>query len=355
MYKGNYMVNWSPNLQTAVSDLEVEYSEEEGKLYYFKYELADGDGHLPVATTRPETILGDTAVCVHPEDDRFKHLVGQRVKVPMSDRTIPIIADDYVDMEFGTGALKITPGHDPNDYEIGKRHDLETINIMNRDATLNDNAGAYAGLDRFDARAKLWSDMEEAGIAIKAEKHTQRVPRSQRGGEVIEPLVSSQWFVRTRGMADQALEAVRSGETEIIPNRFEKVWDNWLENIHDWCVSRQLWWGHRIPVWYVEGEDEADYIVARDEDEAYAKAKEQHGDGVQLRQEDDVLDTWFRYVTARSLRPGAPDGSAAPRRERHPRGAPTAPPAGAQRSAATARTLWDALVFPKHHVWMEGR
>ena len=168
VYKGNYMVNWSPNLQTAVSDLEVEYSEEEGKLYYFKYELADGDGHLPVATTRPETILGDTAVCVHPEDDRFKHLVGQRVKVPMSDRTIPIIADDYVDMEFGTGALKITPGHDPNDYEIGKRHDLETINIMNRDATLNDNAGAYAGLDRFDARAKLWSDMEEAGIAIKA-------------------------------------------------------------------------------------------------------------------------------------------------------------------------------------------
>jgi len=292
VYRGDYMVNWSPNLQTAISDLEVEYAEEEGRLFYFRYDLADGSGHLPVATTRPETILGDTAVCVHPEDDRYKSFVGKEVKVPMSDRTIPVITDDYVDMDFGTGALKITPGHDTNDYEIGKRHDLPTINILNKDASLNENAGPYAGLDRFEAREKLWQDMEDAGIAIKAEKHMQRVPRSQRGGEVVEPLVSSQWFVRSKGMADQALEAVRTGETVIIPDRFEKTWNNWLENNRDWCVSRQLWWGHRIPVWYVNDQEDV-YVVARNEAEALEKARKEHGDDVSLRQEDDVLDTWF--------------------------------------------------------------
>jgi len=297
VYRGDYMVNWSPNLQTAVSDLEVEYSEEEGKLYYFKYPIKGSDEYLSVATTRPETILGDTAVCVHPEDERYKHLVGKTVVVPTQDREIPIIADDYVDMEFGTGCLKITPGHDPNDYEIGKRHDLKNINIMNRDATLNNFCGKYEGMDRFEARKQLWSDLEEMGIAIEAKPHTQRVPRSQRGGEVIEPLVSTQWFVKTRGMADRGVEAVKSGELKIIPERFEKTWFNWLDNIHDWCVSRQLWWGHRIPVWHVDGSGDypvsTKYVVAATEEEAYTKAKKEHGEDVKLTQDPDVLDTWF--------------------------------------------------------------
>ena len=250
---------------------------------------------LPVATTRPETILGDTAVCVHPEDERYKHLVGKNVVVPMSDgRVIPIIADDYVDMEFGTGALKITPGHDPNDYAIGKKYDLPIINIMNKDGSLNQNAASYNGLDRFDARTKLWEDMEGQDLVIKVEPHMQRVPRSQRGGEVIEPLVSSQWFVKADGMGAKALKAVEDGEIKIVPERFNKVWSNWLTDIHDWCVSRQLWWGHRIPVWYVGESGESEYIVARNEDEARQKAIEQgHADDVILRQEEDVLDTWF--------------------------------------------------------------
>eukprot|EP00287_Rhodomonas_sp_CCMP768_P029169 CAMPEP_0202855776 /NCGR_PEP_ID=MMETSP1389-20130828/91685_1 /ASSEMBLY_ACC=CAM_ASM_000865 /TAXON_ID=302021 /ORGANISM="Rhodomonas sp., Strain CCMP768" /LENGTH=906 /DNA_ID=CAMNT_0049534399 /DNA_START=24 /DNA_END=2745 /DNA_ORIENTATION=+ len=310
VYRGEYMVNWSPNLRTAVSDLEVEYSEEQGKLYYFKYMLADAEGEegeegeeaflaafLAVATTRPETILGDTAVCVHPEDPRFQKYIGKEVVVPMQGRRIPVIADSYVDMEFGTGCLKITPGHDPNDYEIGKRHGLATINLMNLDASINDNGGAYAGLDRFEAREKLWADMEAKGLTIKAEPHTQRVPRSQRGGEVIEPLVSTQWFVKTKGMAERGVNFVRDGKMQIIPQRFEKVWFNWLENIHDWCVSRQLWWGHRIPVWHVEGSGEfpttTEYVVARNEAEAYVKAREKFGEAVKLQQDNDVLDTWF--------------------------------------------------------------
>uniref|UniRef100_A0A7S4MJV7 valine--tRNA ligase n=1 Tax=Odontella aurita TaxID=265563 RepID=A0A7S4MJV7_9STRA len=296
VYRGEYMVNWAPMLQTAVSDLEVEYSEEEGKLYYFKYMVDGGteEDYLPVATTRPETIVGDTAVCVHPEDERYKHLVGKECVVPLSGgRTIPIIADDYVDMEFGTGALKITPGHDPNDYALGKKYDLPIVNVMNKDGSMNGNAGSYDGLDRFECREKLWSDMEGEGLVIKAEPHTQRVPRSQRGGEVIEPLVSSQWFVKTEGMGAKALKAVEDGSIQIVPQRFEKIWNNWLTDIHDWCVSRQLWWGHRIPVWYV-GESESEYVVARNADEAREKASAMGvPDDVELNQEEDVLDTWF--------------------------------------------------------------
>lgn len=305
VYKGAYLVNWDSKLQTAVSDLEVEYSEEQGTLYYFKYPI-EGDAsaeHLEIATTRPETILGDTALAVHPEDARFKHLVGKRAVVPMSGgRTIPIIADTYVDMEFGTGALKITPGHDVNDYELGRRHDLETINIMNNDGTLNGNAGAYEGMDRFVARKALWKDLMEAGLGVREEAHVQRVPRSQRGGEIVEPLVREQWFVKMEGLAKPALAAVERGETKIIPERFEKIYRNWLVDIKDWCVSRQLWWGHRIPVWYVFADEaSADaaggvgsvYVVARNEAEAAERAREEHGEGVVLRQEVGVLDTWF--------------------------------------------------------------
>jgi len=218
VYRGEYMVNWAPLLKTAVSDLEVEYSEEEGKLYFFKYMVDGSEEFLPVATTRPETICGDTAVCVHPEDERYKHLVGKKAIVPMSGgRTVPIIADDYVDMEFGTGALKITPGHDPNDYAIGKKYDLPIVNIMNKDGTMNAETGAYDGLDRFDCRQQLWQDMEKEGLVIKVDPHTQRVPRSQRGGEIIEPLVSSQWFVKTEGMGKKALKAVEDGDIKIVP------------------------------------------------------------------------------------------------------------------------------------------
>lgn len=291
IYRSEYLVNWSPGLQTAVSDLEVEYSEEQGHLYHFQYPLQDG-GYLPVATTRPETILGDTAVAVHPDDERYRDYVGKIALVPMLNREIPIIADDYVDMSFGTGALKVTPGHDLNDFEIGKRHNLPIVNVMNKDATMSAAAGPYAGLDRDVCRKKLWTDMEAAGMTIKVEPHTLNVPRSQRGGEVVEPLVSTQWFVNAKPSAELALAAVRNGRIQIVPERFNRVWENWLTNIRPWCISRQLWWGHRIPVYYVNG-DESQYIVAKSEAEAYALAQEQYGPDVTLTQDPDVLDTWF--------------------------------------------------------------
>lgn len=287
IYRGARMINWSPGLQTAVSDLEVEYSEEPGKLYYFKYMLADGSGdYLPVATTRPETIPGDTAVAVHPEDERFAKFVGKKVLVPSLGREIPVVADDYVEKEFGTGALKITPGHDPHDYEIGVRHNLELINIMNNDATLNENAGPYAGMERFKARKAIWADMQAEGLVIKEEDYQMNVPRSQRGGEIIEPLISTQWFVKMDGLAEAAAKAVNNGEIQFVPERYTKVFLNWMNNIQDWCISRQLWWGHRIPVWYCQACGEI--IVARETPKQCTACGSSD-----LHQDDDVLDTWF--------------------------------------------------------------
>ncbi|MDD2696277.1 MAG: valine--tRNA ligase, partial [Anaerolineales bacterium] len=291
IYRGPRMINWSPGLRTAVSDLEVEYHEEPGTMYYFKYMLepagAGEEGEfIPVATTRPETILGDTAVAVHPEDSRYTHLIGREAIVPILGRRIPVIADEYVDREFGTGALKITPGHDPNDYAIGMRHRLAVISVLDEAARVNSQGGKYAGQDRFEARKHLWEDMRAAGLVIKEEPYTLNVPRSQRGNEVVEPMVSTQWFVKIQPLAEAALQVVREGKIKIVPERFTKVYYNWLENIEDWCISRQLWWGHRIPVWYCA--DCGQMSVARQDLERCA-----HCGSANIEQDPDVLDTWF--------------------------------------------------------------
>ncbi len=287
IYRGPRLINWSPGLKTAVSDLEVEYSDEPGKLYFFKYMLADGGGdYIPVATTRPETILGDTGLAVHPEDERYQKFIGKQVLVPVLNRAIPVIADEYVDMEFGTGALKITPGHDPNDYEIGERHGLAEISVLDEAAQVNQHGGPYAGQDRFEARENLWEDMRAAGLVLKEEPYMISIPRSQRGGEIIEPMISTQWFVRIQPLAEAALEAVNDGRIQIIPERFKKVYNNWLENIEDWCISRQLWWGHRIPVWTCQ--DCREVIVSREDPTDCPQCGSQ-----QLEQDPDVLDTWF--------------------------------------------------------------
>ena len=298
IYRGTYLVNWSPALQTAVSDLEVEYQERQANMWVVQYPLvADGwqagtwasgewangaTEYIAVATTRPETILGDTAVAVNPSDERYTHLVGREAVLPGIGRRVPIIADEYVDAEFGTGAVKITPAHDPNDYEVGQRHQLPMINIMKRDATLNDEAGPYTGQDRFEARKKLVADLEKEGLLVEIRPHKMSVGISQRGGEVIEPLLSEQWFVQTKTMAEMALAAVKEGRTKIVPERFEKVYYHWLENIQDWCISRQLWWGHRIPVWYTS---EGEMIIPGPDDPA--------PEGPGITQDPDVLDTWF--------------------------------------------------------------
>ncbi len=287
VYRGPRLINWSPGLKTAVSDLEVEYSEEPGTLYYFKYRLAGSqDEYIPVATTRPETILADTAVAVHPDDERYQKFIGKKVIVPMLGREIPVIADEYVTRDFGTGALKITPGHDPNDYEIGQRHDLPVLSMLDKEARVTALGGAYAGLERFEARKKLWADMKAAGLVIREEPYTLNVPRSQRGGEIIEPMISEQWFVKIAPLAEKALAAVQNGDIKIVPDYFEKVYYNWMENIKDWCISRQLWWGHRIPVWYCA--DCGQQSCARQDPSACAHCGSAH-----IQQDPDVLDTWF--------------------------------------------------------------
>jgi valyl-tRNA synthetase len=294
IYRGPRLINWSPGLKTAVSDLEVEYSEEEATLYYFKYMIARSDGQLPVpaedeyipvATVRPETILGDTAVAIHPDDERYQKYIGRTVVVPILNREIPIIADEYVSMEFGTGALKITPGHDPNDYAIAQRHNLPILSVLDTAAQINENGGPYQGQDRFDARKNMWADMKKAGLVIKTEPYRTTIPRSQRGGEIVEPMISTQWFVTIDPLAKAALEAVRDGRIKIVPERFEKTYFNWLENIKDWCISRQLWWGHRIPVWYCPN---GHMTVAREDPAECATCGSQ-----EIQQDEDVLDTWF--------------------------------------------------------------
>jgi valyl-tRNA synthetase len=289
IYRGKRLVNWDPVLHTAVSDLEVISEEENGHLWHMRYPLTNGSGHLVVATTRPETMLGDTAVAVHPEDERYKDMVGKTVTLPLVGREIPIIADDYVDPEFGTGCVKITPAHDFNDYEMGKRHDLPMINILTVDACINENAPeAYQGLDRYDARKKIVADLEDQELLEKVEDHKLMVPRGDRSGKVVEPYLTDQWFVKIEPLAKPAIEAVETGKIKFVPDNWKNTYFEWMRNIQDWCISRQIWWGHRIPAWY---DEDGNVYVARSEQEV--REKHNLSDDVKLQQDNDVLDTWF--------------------------------------------------------------
>ncbi|WP_017231874.1 valine--tRNA ligase [Pandoraea sp. B-6] len=302
IYRGKRLVNWESTLLTAVSDLEVVSEEEDGSLWHIRYPLADGSGSLTVATTRPETMLGDTALMVHPEDERYKHLIGKTARLPLCDREIPIIADDYVDLEFGTGVVKVTPAHDFNDYAVGQRHNLPQINILTLDAKINDNAPEkYRGLDRFDARKQIVADLDALGLLESVKPHKLMVPRSDRTGTIIEPMLTDQWFVAMskpapegtfhpgKSITETALDVVRSGEIKFVPENWTTTYNQWLENIQDWCISRQLWWGHQIPAWY---DDAGNVYVARTEAEAAEKARAA-GYTDALKRDEDVLDTWF--------------------------------------------------------------
>ena len=304
IYRGEYLVNWCPESQSAVSDLEVEMQEVNGHLWHFKYPLISESGeqldkYLEVATTRPETLLGDTAVAVNPDDDRYKEFIGVKVKVPFVDREIPIIADSHVDKDFGTGCVKVTPAHDPNDFAIGKRHNLKQINVMNKDGTLNINAGIFQNLDRYEARKKIIKELDNLGLLTKIEDYKHTVPFSDRGKVPIEPLLSTQWFLKMDDISQGCLNEIDSKKPSFIPPRWEKVYKDWLENINDWCISRQLWWGHQIPAWYVldDSQDSIEqntpYIVARNEEDALIEANKKFGSNIKLVRDKDVLDTWF--------------------------------------------------------------
>jgi valyl-tRNA synthetase len=300
IYRGEYMVNWCPATQSAVSDLEVDNQEVDGHLWHFRYPLTEGDGYVEVATTRPETMLGDTAVAVNPNDDRYKHLIGKTLTLPIMGREIPIIADELVDLEFGTGCVKVTPAHDPNDFQMGQRHNLPFINIMNKDGTLNENAGPFQGQDRFEARKNVVKRLEEDAVLVKVEEYKHTVPYSDRGKVPVEPLLSTQWFVKIRPLADRALDSLDQKNSPVfVPERWTKVYRDWLVKLEDWCISRQLWWGHQIPAWYAVSEtdgeiqDNTPFVVAHNQEEAYQKAKSQFGKDVKLQQDPDVLDTWF--------------------------------------------------------------
>lgn len=285
IYRGEYIVNWCPRCQTALSDIEVEHEEKDAHLWHIKYPLADGSGHVVIATTRPETMLGDTAVAVHPGDERYRELVGKEILLPVAGRRIPIIADESVDPEFGTGAVKVTPAHDPNDFEMGRRHNLPLVTIMDTRGRMSAAAGKYAGLDRYQCRQALLQELEEAGLLVRTVDHRHALGHCDRCNTVVEPLVSKQWFVKMKPLARPAIEAVRRGEVEFIPGRFAKIYFNWMENVRDWCISRQLWWGHRIPAWYCKcGET----VVAVEEPSACPRCG-----GRELVQDEDVLDTWF--------------------------------------------------------------
>ncbi len=304
IYRGEYLVNWCPESQSAVSDLEVEMQEVNGHLWHFKYPLISKNGeqldkYLEVATTRPETLLGDTAVAVNPDDNRYKEFIGCKLKVPFIDREIPIIADSHVDKDFGTGCVKVTPAHDPNDFAIGKRHNLKQINVMNKDGTLNINAGEFQNLDRYEARKKIIKELDNLGLLTKIEDYKHTVPFSDRGKVPIEPLLSTQWFLKMDDISQGCLNKIDSKKPSFIPPRWEKVYKDWLENINDWCISRQLWWGHQIPAWYVldDSQDSIEqntpYVVARNEEDALIKANKQFGLNIKLVRDKDVLDTWF--------------------------------------------------------------
>ncbi|MCF6408670.1 valine--tRNA ligase [Pseudalkalibacillus salsuginis] len=300
IYRGEYIINWDPQTKTALSDIEVIYQDVQGSLYHMKYPLADGSGHIEVATTRPETMLGDTAVAVHPEDDRYKDLIGKKVKLPITNRKIEIVADDYVDMEFGSGAVKITPAHDPNDFEIGNRHKLQRILVMDEGGTMNEEAGPYQGLDRFECRKRIVKDLQDQGVLFKIEEHMHSVGHSERSGAVVEPYLSTQWFVKMQPLADQAIQLQKKeNKVHFVPERFEKTYMHWIENIRDWCISRQLWWGHRIPAWYHK--ETGEIYVGRTAPEHPEK----------WNQDEDVLDTWFSSALWPFSTMGWPDENAA--------------------------------------------
>ncbi len=286
IYKGSRIINWCPVCKTSLSDAEVEHEEQGGHFWHIKYPIVGTEDFLEIATTRPETMLGDTAIAVHPEDERYKDIIGKHVMLPLVNREIPIVADYYVDKEFGTGAVKITPAHDPNDFEVGKRHNLEEINIMNDDATINERGGRYAGMERYEARKAIVKDLEEQGFLVKIEPHSHNVGTHDRCGTTVEPLIKQQWFVKMEELAKPAIEALHTGELKFVPERFNKIYLHWLENIKDWCISRQIWWGHRIPAYYCDACGE--FVVARETPDTCP-----HCGGTHFTQDEDTLDTWF--------------------------------------------------------------